>query len=334
MCLVTNIKRKFIADKDIKVYKLIVQNTLKSPYTYFQYQYKNLYQTSILEDRNNWNFYSGFDSFYYQSIYARNLDNNPNLLFIKKGFHFFIDINRAKRNKSHDQILVECILPKGTEFYVNSVGLGVSNQIIINKEINKYYKMSLNKLFQVRPDQFKGVVRNLILSRNQDNTWTSKDVKAEVRGLYPHMWIDQKMVSDALKTLETIGFVVVVNDNGIHRTYQRNGSTIGKSKLNPVVLKPRSLGATKSTNVVNGVPTNITNQRDLNKACRNFESTHNGNVPDNVHFSTGRGNYSYLSSLNINHLQNIVNQELAKVGNKIQKLKDNKYYKELLRRNG
>ena len=113
-----------IATEDIVVYK-ILNNDMKSPYQLFQYELNHLYKKHWDED---------FISYCNENSY---LGGNM--------FHSCVDLNYCNylyRNND-SQILVKCIIPKGSKYYTGIVVLNTdgqsykefsSNQIII-KEI-------------------------------------------------------------------------------------------------------------------------------------------------------------------------------------------------------
>ena len=116
MCLITNNLHKYIAEKDIVCYKIVNLrgNEITSYWFEFPYELNRKYTTQVL-----------------QPIPAP-YDN----IRIEKGFHSYRNLYTAKGDiwlsliESLPKVIVKCIVPKGSEHYINSQEM-VSNQIII-----------------------------------------------------------------------------------------------------------------------------------------------------------------------------------------------------------
>lgn len=139
MCLITDQKRAFIAEKDITVYKLLEGNML-SPYTNFTYEVGKLYKTTIKreleEDR------CCFDRRDHYDISKKwpNWPNDSSLKAFGRGFHAALKKERLMSNDvdTYYGDIYKCIIPKGSKYYVNISGLVVSNQIIVtNKKVKQ-----------------------------------------------------------------------------------------------------------------------------------------------------------------------------------------------------
>lgn len=115
MCFTSKDRAKYIADKDIVCYKT-VSTDLISIYYDFQYQYGELY-------------HSEFDIAQYQTriVIEEGLHSYKTSSYAKDFLHFSCGNYDTK-------IVVECIIPAGSEYYMNESEY-VSNQIIIVKSI-------------------------------------------------------------------------------------------------------------------------------------------------------------------------------------------------------
>ena len=114
MCLLTNNLHKYIAEKDIVCYKIVyLQGKEIISFWYdFPYELNRKYTTQVL-----------------QPIPMPNGD-----IRIEKGFHSYRNLNIAKGDiwlsLMESLVIVKCIVPKDSEYYINSKEM-VSNQIII-----------------------------------------------------------------------------------------------------------------------------------------------------------------------------------------------------------
>lgn len=116
MCLITNNLHKYIAEKDIVCYKIVNlrDNKIISYWYDFIYELNKKYTIPVL-----------------QPIFRKNGN-----IRIEKGFHSYRNLYIAKYYICYDmfnllpEIIVKCIVPKGSEYYINSKEM-VSNQIII-----------------------------------------------------------------------------------------------------------------------------------------------------------------------------------------------------------
>jgi len=130
MCWVSKTLKKRIATKDIKTFKVgdVIDDQLKSYYQDFFYDFNLLYSTNVEPDYIHPYFHyilNGFHSYNFKKCkYFK--DKFTNMLSVKSSR---IVIDKYYSSAS----VVECIVPKGTEYYENEYGEIVSNQIIINK---------------------------------------------------------------------------------------------------------------------------------------------------------------------------------------------------------
>ena len=145
MCLVTKQRDPILTTEDIVCYKIVRENIshnknthpFSSMYNYFDWMLNKAYYTplSVYEtDRaSNCNFYD---------YVARTQFDNPNsknCLFseISDGFHAMLTYDRAARTTDFDdnEVVVECLIPKGSSIYKDKTDLVVSNKIIMVKRL-------------------------------------------------------------------------------------------------------------------------------------------------------------------------------------------------------
>ena len=134
MCLQTKQREPKIAEEDIIVYKLLVEtnkeNELKSPYTEFFYTTGEEYTTEIKPSNDD--SYLDNEASYYQQE-----DDRDEYYGIGEGFHSAISAKRLSRLIQWKSKVYECIIPKGSEYYIGFSDLLVSNKIIVTgEEIN------------------------------------------------------------------------------------------------------------------------------------------------------------------------------------------------------
>ena len=133
MCFTSANKTKYIATEDIICYKeveRIQKETCRSYWTEFTYEFGKLYtllnSKAVAEDYLNSPKPEEQERTNNNELYPNEFDD---CIDIHTGFHSY---------KSHDLedcfSNVECIIPKGSEYYQNLTEY-VSNQIIIVKEI-------------------------------------------------------------------------------------------------------------------------------------------------------------------------------------------------------
>ncbi len=133
MCLITNDLTKYVADKDIVTYKILTSN-LTSPYygfPPFQYVIGVKNETEIRES-HLWSPFSELDGKWLHKNYPSYYRHND-LKCFGQGFHSFNAKFLTNDICFGNQIVVKCIIPKGSEYYKNPLGMFVSNKIIIKK---------------------------------------------------------------------------------------------------------------------------------------------------------------------------------------------------------
>lgn len=134
MCWSTNLQlEKRTASKDIKVFKVgnIVDGQLMSYYQGFYYDFNQPYRTDVIPTSyyGSYFIYQGFHS--YNPKKCKYIKADTTGWWIVKSGRIDLDTYDSTTN------IIECIVPKGAEYYQNEHGEIVSNQIIINKIMNK-----------------------------------------------------------------------------------------------------------------------------------------------------------------------------------------------------
>ena len=142
MCLITKNKQKYIATEDMVVYKTlreIDENRICSEHMNFTYTLNKLYIEEMLPS-DDICFYDSWASMKYNTATSKATDDVQSnvAICIGQGFHFMTEYKRAFNDALYSDIDVyKCIIPKGSEYYLDNSDLGVSNQIIIK---GKYAK--------------------------------------------------------------------------------------------------------------------------------------------------------------------------------------------------
>lgn len=130
MCLLTRQKKPIILKEDKIVYKLL-RGDMTAIYQNFSYSFDKVYKTDIFIGSDN----SAFDDIAMKRYRVNAYGNlKPNVISIAKGFHAFTSIARIKKSYVCHKIY-KCTIPAGSEYYKDTTGLCVSNQIIINELI-------------------------------------------------------------------------------------------------------------------------------------------------------------------------------------------------------
>jgi hypothetical protein len=128
MCLITTQQIPFIAEGAMVVYKVLSKDRI-SPYNAFHYLKNKLYQTEILKS-NDWCCFDNKDQDYLDTHYPDwTREKCSDLNCFGPGFHSALSSDRFQPNR-HEAIFT-CTIPKGSEYYLDTTGLCVSNQIII-----------------------------------------------------------------------------------------------------------------------------------------------------------------------------------------------------------
>jgi hypothetical protein len=165
MCLVTTQKEALIAEQDITVYKLLKVREYNedyesprieylAPYWDFHYNLGELYKTTIEEIPEEYYgdkcAFDKFDSNVLCNLF-KDSEGNPNwnpswytgkepatdVKYFGAGYHACTTVERLTGPDYYGESKIfECTIPAGSEYYLNPSGLIVSNQIIINNQIN------------------------------------------------------------------------------------------------------------------------------------------------------------------------------------------------------
>jgi hypothetical protein len=123
MCLVTLQKRVKIAKTDIPVFKILEKHGnggFRSPYQGMRYKLGKLYQAEIRSSATGM-YCSGSDRVAYQ--------HEKNKIFYNRGLHAYTTIDAARYGKYSGMYIMNAVIPAGSRYYVNKVGMVVSNQL-------------------------------------------------------------------------------------------------------------------------------------------------------------------------------------------------------------
>ena len=141
MCLITTTRKVKIAKRDIIVWKIMVEESdkvLYSPYQGFRYVKGRKYKAKITETKDyQWRCFDDTDEDWLLEHYPNwtdraKIDSNYDgkLMCFQKGFHSALNKKRLTHiNECNDYTTVKCIIPKGSEYYKDTTGCIVSNQI-------------------------------------------------------------------------------------------------------------------------------------------------------------------------------------------------------------
>ena len=139
MCLVTNQKTAIIAEKDITVYKILGKD-LNAIFTNFKYVIGKINETEI-KHSEKWYCLGIIDEEYLNKKYPPRWRRHPDLICLGEGFHSFETEEIAKIVNDyiykHVDNIFKCVIPKGSEYYINEVGFIVSNSLIIKEKVNE-----------------------------------------------------------------------------------------------------------------------------------------------------------------------------------------------------
>lgn len=128
--------QRHVTETDIVSTKVLVleENKLRAYYRKYYYTIGELNQIDFpLETNFLGQIYKGFHSYNSKSIkYTEALEG---IFVFNVGKAEFITIFSKGYNSL---VVVECTIPKGSEYYENSIGEIVSNKLIINKILFKY----------------------------------------------------------------------------------------------------------------------------------------------------------------------------------------------------
>ena len=133
-----------IADNDIECFKIVLQdgsNTIYSYYQEFKYELNKLYKTelnfikhrslgytSILQGFHSYSNELKYDITYYNLIPLIKVFNDKTDNTFQA---YMVHSTLSNKNILAKSVIANCIIPKGSTYYVNEHGEIVSNQIII-----------------------------------------------------------------------------------------------------------------------------------------------------------------------------------------------------------
>ena len=129
MCWIGNLSDRRIADRDKVVYKVFIKSRegeLKSVFREMPYKRNTLYETKF--------------------EIAADFVEDRKVIFIGAGFHSFETFTGACKltgTRSYHKcgiplVIIKCIIPKGSIYYINSEMVVVSNKIIVTNEDCKW----------------------------------------------------------------------------------------------------------------------------------------------------------------------------------------------------
>lgn len=149
MCLILHKKDKVIrtAKEDLITYKFLNQlNRFKAISKYRNYEYTMMQHNPMvkisLNDKNDFCFWGDYDEEYFSVKYRHILNQQDNKLLYQMhyGYHSFIDIVDKivydKMKDTYDTKLYECVIPKGTKYVINELGLVISETIIVKYPVS------------------------------------------------------------------------------------------------------------------------------------------------------------------------------------------------------
>ena len=129
MCWIGNLSDRRIANRDKVVYKVFIKSRegeLKSAFREMPYKRNTLYETKF--------------------EIAAGFVEDRKVIFIGAGFHSFETFTGACKlisTRSYHKcgiplVIIKCIIPKGSIYYINSEMVVVSNKIIVTNEDCKW----------------------------------------------------------------------------------------------------------------------------------------------------------------------------------------------------
>lgn len=132
MCLITEQKVALIAENDIKCFKkvIIIKDSITSVYYNFKWSYNKVFKTKLvvknIKNDSKARYYDHVSQDYYTNLFPSEL-----LQCISEGFHSFLNIRSVWKYEPLGTTIVQAIIPKGSEYFIDKTGLIVSNQLII-----------------------------------------------------------------------------------------------------------------------------------------------------------------------------------------------------------
>lgn len=133
---VTRSKRLFglIPEKCERVWTTIDVKKLTAPFYDFDYEFGPQPQVEIQETAER-SCFGDIDSEWLRNNYGLNWQSSEELMGIGAGYHSANTFQRLKDENMHAYyVIYECIIPKGSLFYVDETGLIVSNNLIVTEK--------------------------------------------------------------------------------------------------------------------------------------------------------------------------------------------------------
>ena len=138
MCLITEQKEPFIAQKDIEIRKLckVVNGEIYNYFSswFFKYELNTLYKTDMVANNIPENSFDSEVRIAYNLTHKSFEEEASKLTNIHEGFHSVLK-DYESRNWLFKRTYAEGIVPKNSLYYLDKTGLIVSNQIILTKII-------------------------------------------------------------------------------------------------------------------------------------------------------------------------------------------------------
>lgn len=136
MCLITKQTEPFIATEDMTVYKVVRLDRTPINYGGITYRDGDII-TADIERSNRPKAHDPIVSEHYNidlGAYTLipQLERN-NLYAYGPGIHVYMSKERA--NALYIPVLLECIIPAGTKYYIDETGLGVTEKLIVVGEV-------------------------------------------------------------------------------------------------------------------------------------------------------------------------------------------------------
>lgn len=144
MCLIVPKEQKPVTStEDKKVYKVMSRyrdayGNFRSAIMSHSYTPDKLESAEITESTKDWDYtcFSYHDRHQVETTYPDFVGGqaHPDLKAIVKGIHYSLTFEGAVKAKNYDQIVVQCLIPAGSEV-IEAWGLGVTNQLIVVKQV-------------------------------------------------------------------------------------------------------------------------------------------------------------------------------------------------------
>lgn len=144
MCLITEHTEPRVLDKDMVVYKKLRKTASKNIFISdvfcFQYVLNKLYETDMVVSDGTQQCFDAVATKVYGTAKERMLDSN-NLISVSNGFHSAKNIKRylveGSFCRASSEVIVKCIIPKGSLIYEDATDLVASNKIIIRRVLSE-----------------------------------------------------------------------------------------------------------------------------------------------------------------------------------------------------